>query len=473
MQSAVPVAKAAPANPLSRVVRGFFTLAIGEVLNKGLSALVSIYLAIKLEAAGFGIYGYANALAQWFFLAVDLGLDFVATREVARRPELAGAYARRSVVIRTCAAAIVAVIYLALSMTLQNNPEIRLTLALYALVFFPAALTPKGVLFGLERQRPWAIAQFVNQLIFAAICLLWIFGPGDSWKIPVAQAVADTVQACIVIASLWTAFKTVSTLEESWWLSIRTMLPFAWNQWMRVLGYNFDLVLIGQVFGTEPAGWYTAAYRLVTLVTGFAALYGFNLLPAISRYYPSNVGALSKLAGQSLALTGAVVIPTAVGGSILAPQLVELLYRSGYEPAAAPLRILITAVAIIVLGGAFRNILIGCNRQQVDLRLVTISAVTNIALNLMLTPTYGLVAAASITVVSELIVFLGGWWLATRLIGPIPVLKSLAPALGSTVLLAALLLFLPLPWIVSALLAGLAYLTCLWFTGGVRVALGR
>src|SRR6478736_2922087 len=125
MQSAVPVVKAAdPVNPLSRVVRGFFTLAVGEVLNKGLSAVVSIYLAIKLEATGFGIYGYANALAQWFYLAVDLGLDFVATREVARKPELAGAYARRSITIRTCAALIVSVVYLALSLSLQSDPEI-------------------------------------------------------------------------------------------------------------------------------------------------------------------------------------------------------------------------------------------------------------------------------------------------------------------------------------------------------------
>ncbi|GIW07005.1 MAG: hypothetical protein KatS3mg060_1810 [Dehalococcoidia bacterium] len=460
-------------NPFSRVLGGFAALASGELINKLIAAVVSIYLARTLEVAGFGLIGFATALATYFVLAVDLGLDFLATREIARRPQLAGAYARRIIAIRLAAALAATVLYVALAAAIPNDPAARLTIALYGLLFIPYALTPKGVLLGLERRRPWAAAQVVGQLVFGVGCVAIVSGPADTWRVPAVQTVADLAQGIVVLFALLPVLRAGGQIGQSLLGTVRQALPFAWAQGMRILGYNFDVLLIYFVLGDAANGAYLAAYKIVLLFLGFGALYSMTLLPAVARHYPNDLAALPRFVGNSLALTGAIVIPAAVGVAVLAEQAVVLTAGPGYEAAVLPLRILMATVAVTVLGGAFRNVLIGCNRQRDDLWLVTAAAVFNVALNVLVTPRFGLGGAAVVTVCSELVVLVGGWWLVSRVVGPPPVVRSLLPAVAATGLMAlvlvALLLFLA--WPLAAVVAGAIYLVTFTLLGGVREAL--
>jgi O-antigen/teichoic acid export membrane protein len=454
-------------SPFARVLSGFAALAAGEVVDKLIAAAVSIYLARVLTAAGFGLVGYATALATYFVLGVDLGLDFLATREVARQPAAAGSYARRLIALRLAAATVVTACYLGVALVLPLEPAARVTVALYGLLFFPYALTPKGVLLGLERRRPWALAQVVGQLVFGAGCVAIVSSPAESWRVPVVQALADTAQAAVALLALRSLLRAPGALGWPLLATLRQALPFAWAQGMRLLHYNFDVLLIYSLFGDAANGAYLAAYKVVLFFIGFGALYGLTLLPAIARYYPRELAALPHFVGSSLGLTSAVVLPIVVGGVILAEQGVELVYGPGYQAAVLPLRILLLTVALTVLGSAFRNVLIGCDRQRQDLALVTAAAVLNVLLNLLITPRFGLAGAAVVTVCSDTVVLLGSWVLARRLLGPVPLVRPLAPALVATGVMAILLLVLLawLPWPAAMVLAGLGY-------GGIFVRLG-
>ncbi|MFN8533351.1 MAG: flippase [Dehalococcoidia bacterium] len=462
--------RAAPArNPFARVLGGFAALAAGELVNKLIAAVVSLYLARTLEVAGFGLVGFATALATYFVLTVDLGLDFLATREIARRPFVAGAYARRIIAIRAIAAVAATIGYLVVALLLPNDGGARLTIALYGLLFFPYALTPKGVLLGLERRRPWALAQVAGQLVFGIGCVTVIGGPLDTWRVPAIQTIADSAQAAVVLTALWPVLRSGGALGQSILGTVRQSLPFAWAQGMRILGYNFDVLLIYVVLGDAANGAYLAAYKIVLLFLGFGAIYSMTLLPAVARHYPADIASLPRFVGQSLGLTGALVIPAAVGVAFLAEPAVLLTAGPGYEAAILPLRILMATVAITVLGGAFRNVLIGLNQQRQDLWLVTGAAVLNVVLNLILTPRIGLGGAATVTVCSELVVLVGGWLLVRRLIGPIPIVRALFPALAATSVMAVALVLLlgPLAWPLAALGAGLIYLAVFALLGGL------
>ncbi|MCS6802947.1 MAG: flippase [Chloroflexota bacterium] len=461
------------ANPFARVLGGFAALATGELITKLIAALVAVYLARTLEAAGFGLIGFATALATYFVLAVDLGLDFLATREIARQPALAGAYARRLIALRLAAAVLATLAYLALALTLPAEGDATLTVALYGLLFLPYALTPKGVLLGLERRRPWAAAQVAGQILFGLGCLAFVRGPTDAWRVPAAQAVADMAQAAVVLLVLLPVVRAGGEIGQAMIATVRQALPFAWAQGMRILSYNFDVLLIYFVLGDAANGAYLAAYKIVLLFLGFGALYSMTLLPAIARHYPNDVAALPRFVATSLALTGGVVLPVAVGVAFLAEPALLLTAGPGYEAGVLPLRILMATVAITVLGGAFRNVLIGCNRQRDDLALVTAAALLNVGLNLVAIPRFGLAGAAVVTVCSELVVLVGGWLRVRRLVGPPPVARALAPAVVATAVMALALaaLLAAVPWPAAAAAAGLIYLGVFALLGGVPEAL--
>ena len=85
-----------------------------------------------------------------------------------------------------------------------------------------------------------------------------------------------------------------------------------------------------------------------------------------------------------------VVLPAAAAITLLAPQLLQLVYGAGYEGGIVPLQILIWSAALIILNGNFRQTLIAFEEQKKLLAFTTASAVVNVSLNFLLIPRYGL-----------------------------------------------------------------------------------
>ena len=156
--------------------------------------------------------------------------------------------------------------------------------------------------------------------------------------------------------------------------------------------------------------------------------------------------------------------PLVAGGLVLAPQIVELAGGDDFTDAAEPLRILLVAGALAWVNGVFGFALIAKERQASALWL-NLSALTfNIGLNFLLIPRYGIVAAAIVTVASEMLILVGSYPLMRRHFGFFPVPRTLVPALAAAAVMGGLLWLLdaaPLPVLVplgAALYGGLLWL---------------
>ncbi|GAI99846.1 unnamed protein product, partial [marine sediment metagenome] len=69
---------------IRRVVRNFLSVSFAEVILRGITFLVIVYLARILAPANFGKIGFAQAVVAYFMLPVNLGLTVLGVREVAR-----------------------------------------------------------------------------------------------------------------------------------------------------------------------------------------------------------------------------------------------------------------------------------------------------------------------------------------------------------------------------------------------------
>jgi O-antigen/teichoic acid export membrane protein len=139
---------------------------------------------------------------------------------------------------------------------------------------------------------------------------------------------------------------------------------------------------------------------------------------------------------RTAATVALLAAPAAAGLVLVAPGVVSLLGQ-GYDPAAAPLRVLAPAVLALFMNAILLHALIAAGRARRVPVLTAARVATAATLALVLIPRFGAVGAAAGFLTAELVLLA----LATRACAgagfDVPVARSLLAALGVTVPMAA------------------------------------
>ena len=202
-----------------------------------------------------------------------------------------------------------------------------------------------------------------------------------------------------------------------------------------------DSVIISIYRDFDEVGLYSLAYRILELSTLLGAAFLTSIFPVMARR--ARDGRLRQsvqVAWDVFVIAGAAL---AACGAVLAPELVRVAGGSEFAEAAEPLRVLLPAGALAFVNGVIGYALIAVDRQRRALWLNATGLGVNVALNLVLVPPYGIVAAAVVTLFSELLVLAGGLWLAHRHLGFLPNARVLPAALAAAGVTAAVLALMP------------------------------
>jgi O-antigen/teichoic acid export membrane protein len=177
---------------------------------------------------------------------------------------------------------------------------------------------------------------------------------------------------------------------------------------LSALYFRIDVYFIQQWHGFQPVGGYNAAFRLVEAL---------RLLPAavMAVTFPLLVQArdtrLVRTIGGGLGFAGlALAAVCALGANIIVP----LIYGASYAYAAPAFAVLSLALPLFFLNYALTHQVIGWDRQRAYLVIVVLALTGNIAANLLLVPSRGIVGAAIATVLTEIIVTAGCVYVLAR-----------------------------------------------------------
>jgi O-antigen/teichoic acid export membrane protein len=265
---------------------------------------------------------------------------------------------------------------------------------------------------------------------------------------------------------------------------LREAFPLLLNSLLLVVFFRFDYLIL-RAFFPDPAvvGTYDAAYKLINMTTIVPAYFVAALFPVLARYAATDRAALQRAYRHALALLQMIAWPAAVAVAVLARELILLLGGKNYLPGAAQaLAILIWFLPLSYANGMTQYVLIALRRQHAITAAFGVAAAFNLAANLLLIPRYGYLAAAALTVATELAIMVT-FVRVLRAEGAVPPLVALTwrPALAALVTGAAMLAAYQLGWPVAALVAPPVYLAVLWLLGAfgaeeralVRRVLGR
>ncbi|MCB0196131.1 MAG: glycosyltransferase, partial [Anaerolineae bacterium] len=416
------------------------------------------------------IWSYVSVFA----MLSDAGLNMYAIREIAKHQQGSQFIAGNIIVLRL-GLAVVTMILITVSAWLTGYSEqfvAYIFIASLILLLYAIQDSFDAILQAYERFDLSAVSVIIGQLAFVISGFTLLLMGWHVFGLIIAGLINVVVSAAVawwMIRRSYASSLPWQLTPGRWWGFLRTSLPFGlikvWLSW----SLKIDIVILSWFWFAQMAGWYGAAYALVSGITVISTAINTALYPSLSRQNAENAASLPQIYQQVLKYLLLLSLPIAAGVFLTADKWVSFLYGHEFEPTAVVLSILILTVPLLFVSEFFRYALLATNRELIAVRELGWAVCINILLNLWWIPRYGFVAAAIITVISEaVLVFLYLWQLRNE-VGFFTFLKiGVKPLLATIGMMFIIAEFSTNSLFVQVILGGITYTTLIWLLGSLN-----
>jgi O-antigen/teichoic acid export membrane protein len=361
----------------------------GQVATWAISMVYTLVVSRYLGPARQGELSLAMAVVGVAALVIDLGMDTLIMRTVARAPERAGAMAGMAIAMRAAISApMAAALYLYVDLA-HLSAETRTAVYLYAAAMIIG--TFRGVMWamfqGMERMSVGAIGATVSNLLdlLAALVIIRLHDG------VVAFAAASIVNTLVSLALNAGWMRGAARLSFRLSMAgVREMvvgsLAFWANTVFLSIYISIDSIILGTIAGTTAVGIYAPATKLFAVALFLPAIIGQVTLPLLSRLGAEAGADYVRVGRKTLSLLVVSAIPMTVGLATFAGPLIHLLYGLKYQQSAPVLTVLSLCVPFTFLNVELSQMLAARDRQWIWTRVMAASAVINPLLNLYLIP---------------------------------------------------------------------------------------
>ena len=390
-----------------------------KVIGTGLLLGVQIALARMLGVESYGNYVYVLAWINVLAIIGKFGLDTSSLRYIPeyhskQKWGLLKGFFRYSNIIHITVSVVVAAIAAILVWVISHDAASELTrTALYGCLLLPIIVHMQirgaylqGFKHMILSQSPELIIRPV--ILIATVFLIYKFN--DNITNAFQAILSNFLSMIITIAVLYLFCRNVipkhlgvckARYEILEWNKLS--FTFLLLSGFQLLLLQTDIIMIGYYVGTTEAGFYTAAGKLVKLVT--FGLFAINTMaaPIISQCHAlkqkNELQRIIMLAAWGGLLYSSLVSLAMVifGGKLLR------LYGEAFVVGYIPLVILVGGRVIDSMTGLVGYLMMMTNHHKASMKIYGATVVLNIAMNMLLIPIYGMKGAAMATALSMIV----------------------------------------------------------------------
>lgn len=388
-----------------------------HVLRIAMQLAISIMLARILLPVGLGHYAFTMAIVTVAIVPAQFGLNTLILRETARsiaegkEARVMPLWQWATKVGAASSTLVVVVLLLAGMFLLGSVPAFDAGAFYLGMILVPFSVLlalGESSLQGLRRPF-WAIlpGYVLRPLLFLVFVALWLLlgGSPSASQAIIMQTLALVVATVVVLHAVLTEYRNRAAVDRGTprdrktWLT--AALTFLYLHGLWVILSQTDIVMLGFMSSAEEVGLYRVAVAGAAFV-----LVGMNALNAImgeraaSLHASGDQEALRRtLAFGSLGAFG-VAAPLAVVLILGGGLVISLMFGQEFTPAAVSLAILSLGHLVHVATGYPATLLGMTNGERFNAWVLSGAAVLNVALNLLLIPTFGATGAATATATS-------------------------------------------------------------------------
>jgi O-antigen/teichoic acid export membrane protein len=422
-----------------RAARDILVQIVARIGNLALGVVVTALVARALGTTLYGEWSTIFVILAIVGYLASFGMENVVIREVAADHELEHEWFGAMMYARIALLAPVMIVSVIALVLLHRSHQM-----LVAGLILTAA-TPFYVVDVFALVFQVRVANLVPMIVLTLRSLLWgaavlIIYLNDGGMVALAVAMAGTNAA----ASLIQAVLALRTLER--WprpsrahlrILVRAAVPIG-VAGVLVLAYGrIDQLIVYQSSGSHAAGLYGAVYGVleqahfvpISIVTTLTPIIAASGLADRARMLRTMALAAELMAIASL---GGLAFAAAAAGPVI-----RLIFGAAFAGAAPALPVLGGAFVLICFGYLNDSLMTVLHVQGKRVRFSLIALAFNLLGNLLLVPSYGFIAAAWMTLATELLVLV----LGVRVVWARLELHRPSPGPGLRIVLAAVLLW--------------------------------
>jgi O-antigen/teichoic acid export membrane protein len=450
---------------VQRVAKNTGIIIVGDVVFKLISLVVTIYLARYLGTVGFGKYSFVFAYLAFFNILTDLGLQQILVREMARDASIASKLIGNAYVIRL----ILTVFAVVLSMVVINlmsypaDTTTYIYIAAFTLLFISFSDFYCTIFQANLRMEYNVFARITFKFLSAGLILGIIFSHGTLMQVMIALVFSESIKMLISYSFSRKFVRPRFTIDFGLWKYLfKECLPLALTSVIWVIYYQTDKVMLSIMQGDAPVGIYSAAYKLCEPFSLIPSALIISLFPLMSAYFKSSKDRLIKSYRLSFKYILIIMLPIAMGTTLLAEKIILLVYKALFAASITALQILIWTMVFVSLNFVLSNLLVSMDKQRLYTISTGLCVITNVTLNFILIPILSYNGAAIATIVTNVVLFGASFYFVSKHLLIHPVHRILAkPAIGSLIMAAFVYHFIEVNIFLLVLLATSVYLVAL------------
>ncbi len=388
----------------------------GKIATTFLSLVVTALLARSLGVYHYGEFITAFAFMAFFGVIADFGFFQILVREVAKNPEREPEITGNVFALRTLFAVVVYGAGAMLAWFFPYSQEVRLGIMVLALAsFFLSINTTLIGVFQAHHQMFKAVAgDAISRIVLLVTIYLAVQSHWSLVGLLSLYVVANVVNLLITMLFIrrlvplrfrfdWPAWREL--FAEAWPLGVVTMLG--------IIYYRIDTVILSLLRSPADVGIYGAPYKMLDLLIVVPSIFMGNVFPAITRLLQTDKARVSWLIQAAFDTLMIVGFGMVAGLVVVAPAVIRLVAGPeftttttigfmGHPITSVEILILLSVALIpIFLGNLWGPIVIALGNQRSLIKPGVYAVVLNVLLNLVLIPRGSYLAAAIVTIITE------------------------------------------------------------------------
>jgi O-antigen/teichoic acid export membrane protein len=379
---------------------------VGRLLNAGLGVVATLILIRALGDDGFGQWATVFAVVEIVGYAGALGLEQLAVRYAATDREREGEWIGAVVSLKFALALLVIPLMLVILFLLSESDEMRATAVITSALMFTGALSAARGVFQLRVRNDVSVVILTINSVLWTLAVIALAGASGSM---VAFALAFLAVAVVStgIEFVW-AIRTQPLRfrgsTQHWGVLLRGGIPLGLAGLVTLAYVRIDGVLVFQIAGADEAGLYAAVYRVLDRAQMIPTAVMTTLFPLLAAAWPADPARVRALVQAAVDNLMVIALPALALTIAASKEIVILLLGDEFEEASPALAVLMGAFVALSFWHLAQSMVIVIGRQRRLIAYTVVALFFNVALNLILIPSYGFMAAAWITLGTEVLV---------------------------------------------------------------------
>lgn len=379
-----------------------------RLVRTAVGLFVWITIARYLGPNNFGVLNYSVALVSLFGTVSTLGLNRIVIRELVNKPSNSGIILGTVTLIRTISSiAILGCAIYATTYLSAKDPRTPLLVSIIGLSLIFQTLDTIDLWYQSQVQSKYTVIAKSASFFVCALFKLYLVivnAPLITFAIVISAEILIASFGLIVIYLRKYSFThwkfklstATSLLKESW--------PEAIAGISTLLFMRVDQIMLGELINSEAVGQYSAASRITEVLYFIPMIIISSTFPMIisSSNKKANYHTQLKRLFTLLALISYVI---AILCTFFSDEIIQILYGAQYTEAANVLMIHAWTLLIVSFGLVSGSWIINEKRTKLSMKRAMLGAISNIILNFLLIPRYGLTGAATGTLISQFIAY--------------------------------------------------------------------